>query len=217
MSLPDDNSSAARLRSYIERIERVLEEIKGLQADVKEIKGEAKGAGFDVPTINAIIKLRAMDKADRDEKEALLDIYKAALGMLEDTPLGQAALDRLAKPPKAAKPEAGAASADNGNDSAEDGLAPPARSRPTSPAPESDTPSEPEPPKITIAAAREMGRQAALDGQPVTDNPFPARDPNRAAWDEAWCQTSGSDGMDLPDAWRRSKPTKKDAGRKGDE
>ena len=53
-----------------------------------------------------------------------------------------------------------------------------------------------------------MGAEAAADGRPVTANPFPARDPRRAAWDEGWCKADGSDGMDIPEAWRRSRPKK---------
>lgn len=70
-----------RLRSLVERIERVLEEIKGLQGDVRDLKAEAKSAGFDVKAINAIIKLRAMNASDRDYQESVLDTYRRALGL----------------------------------------------------------------------------------------------------------------------------------------
>lgn len=70
-----------RLLAFIERIERLKEEIRSLQDDVKEIKSEAKGSGFDVKIINHLIKLRAQDKDDRDEHEALVEIYKSAIGM----------------------------------------------------------------------------------------------------------------------------------------
>ena len=68
-----------RLRSLVGRIERVNEEIKGLQGDVRDLKAEAKSAGFDVKAINAIIKLRSMNKADRDYQESVLDTYRRAL------------------------------------------------------------------------------------------------------------------------------------------
>lgn len=68
-----------RLRSLVERIERVNEEIKELQGDVRDLKAECKSAGFDVKAINAIIKLRAMNKADRDYQESVLDTYRRAL------------------------------------------------------------------------------------------------------------------------------------------
>jgi uncharacterized protein (UPF0335 family) len=71
-----------RLKSFIERIERLEEEKRALAADIKEVYSEAKGAGFDIKTIREIIKIRRMDEADLDEREALLDTYKRALGMM---------------------------------------------------------------------------------------------------------------------------------------
>lgn len=76
-----NNLSAQQLRSFIERLERLEEEKKGIAEDIKEVAGEAKAQGFDVKTIRAIMKLRAMDKAKRQETEALLETYKAALGL----------------------------------------------------------------------------------------------------------------------------------------
>lgn len=85
-----------RLRSFIERIERLEEEKRGLAEDIKEVYAEAKGTGFDPKIMRQIIKERRMDKDDRDEQEALLDVYRRALGMFVDTPLGEAALERVA-------------------------------------------------------------------------------------------------------------------------
>jgi uncharacterized protein (UPF0335 family) len=76
-----NNVSAAQLRSFIERVERLDEEKKGMADDIKDVFGEAKSQGFDVKTMRAIIKLRALDKAKRQEAEALLDTYKSALGI----------------------------------------------------------------------------------------------------------------------------------------
>ncbi len=73
--------AAQRLRSFIERIEHLEEEKSALAADVREVYAEAKGDGFDVKAMRAIVKLRKMDSADRAEQEALLDLYKAALGL----------------------------------------------------------------------------------------------------------------------------------------
>ena len=70
-----------RLKSFIERIERLEEEKRALAEDVKEIYSEAKGAGFDVKIIRQIIRIRKMDEDDRDEAEALLDTYLRAIGM----------------------------------------------------------------------------------------------------------------------------------------
>ncbi len=71
-----------RLKSFIERVERLEEEKRALAADIKEVYSEAKGAGFDIKTMREIIKIRPMDEDDLDEREALLDTYMRALGML---------------------------------------------------------------------------------------------------------------------------------------
>jgi uncharacterized protein (UPF0335 family) len=71
-----------RLKSFIERIERLEEEKKALANDIKEVFAEAKGNGFDTKIMRQVIRLRRMDKDDLDEQEALIDVYKRALGML---------------------------------------------------------------------------------------------------------------------------------------
>lgn len=68
-----------RLRSLIERIERLEEEQKALSSDIRDIFAEAKSAGFDVKIMRIIIKLRKMNAADRDEQETLLETYRRAL------------------------------------------------------------------------------------------------------------------------------------------
>jgi uncharacterized protein (UPF0335 family) len=83
MAMADRGGVAGeRLKSFIERIERLEEEKRALSADIKEVYSEAKGAGFDIKTIREIIKIRRMDEDDLDEREALLDTYKRALGMM---------------------------------------------------------------------------------------------------------------------------------------
>lgn len=83
-----------RLRSFVERVERLEEEMKALSDDRKEVYAEAKGEGFDVKIMREVIRQRRMDRADMQEHDAMLDLYKTALGMLSDTPLGQAAIAR---------------------------------------------------------------------------------------------------------------------------
>jgi len=70
-----------RLRSLIERIEKLEEDKKEIATDIREVFAEAKSAGFDVKIMRAILKLRKMDAADRDEQEILLDTYRKALDM----------------------------------------------------------------------------------------------------------------------------------------
>jgi uncharacterized protein (UPF0335 family) len=75
--------AADQLRSLIERIERLEEEKAALASDIRDIYAEGKGNGFDTKIMRQIVRLRKMDKADRQEQETLLDLYKQALGLLE--------------------------------------------------------------------------------------------------------------------------------------
>ena len=75
------NIAVDRLRSIVERIERLEEERKALAGDIKDIYAEAKSAGFDVKVLRQIIRLRKQEPAEVEEQETLLDIYRRALGM----------------------------------------------------------------------------------------------------------------------------------------
>lgn len=76
------NIAADQLRSVIERIERLEEEKQALADDIKEVYAEAKANGYDTPTIRQVVRLRKQDSSERQEKEALLDLYMHALGMI---------------------------------------------------------------------------------------------------------------------------------------
>ncbi|HCX66072.1 DUF2312 domain-containing protein [Parvibaculum sp.] len=71
-----------QLRSVVERIERLEEEKAAIANDIKEVYAEAKGNGFDTKTLRQVIRLRKQDKAERQEQEAILDLYMSALGMI---------------------------------------------------------------------------------------------------------------------------------------
>lgn len=73
--------AAGQLRAFIERIERLEEEKKTIGDDIKEVYAEMKGQGFDTKAVRTLIRLRRKDQAERQEEEAILDLYKAALGM----------------------------------------------------------------------------------------------------------------------------------------
>ncbi len=73
--------STDRLRSIVDRIERLEEEKTALAADIREVYSEAKGAGFDVKVMRQLIRLRKMDKQDRDQMEEILSVYERALDM----------------------------------------------------------------------------------------------------------------------------------------
>ena len=70
-----------QLRLFIERIERLEEEKKGISDDVRDVYSEAKGVGYDTKIMRQIVRLRKMSHQDRQEMEAILDIYKSALGL----------------------------------------------------------------------------------------------------------------------------------------
>lgn len=73
-----------QLKALVERIERLEEEKKALSDDIREVYGEAKANGFDVKALRAVVRLRSQDEATRQEFEAIIDLYKEALGL---TPL----------------------------------------------------------------------------------------------------------------------------------
>ena len=83
-----------QLKAFVERIERLNEEKQALLDDIKNVYAEAKGNGFDVKALRTIIAMRKQDADKRREHEAILETYLHALGMLADTPLGQAAIER---------------------------------------------------------------------------------------------------------------------------
>lgn len=180
-----NGSAAGLLRDHVEALEALNLKRAEIDTQIAERKRAAKNDGFDVPTITRILRARKLTPTEAQEREALFDIYRAALGMLYDTPLGEAARKRLAKPPepKQADPEF------------PDGKAP------------ADPPLEPPPPPPTaddLNAARADGRTAAAGGRTIVENPFAATDARRAAWDEGWCEASGTDGMEIPAAWKRT-------------
>jgi len=72
-----------RLRVFIERVERLLEEKAALTADIREVYSEAKANGFNTKVMRLVIRLRALDSADRKEQDAILDLYKRALGLAD--------------------------------------------------------------------------------------------------------------------------------------
>jgi uncharacterized protein (UPF0335 family) len=175
--------AADRLINLVQRVERLEEEKRALTSDIADIYKEAKSAGFDPKVMRAMIRERRMAESEREEWQALCDVYRAALGMLAGTPLGEAARKRFMPPPPA----------ESGEDIEQ------AEAEPTVPAEASAE---------DLLSARAAGAAAAKEGRKVTENPHAAGDPRRAAWDEGWCGAAGSDGMDIPPAFRRATPRK---------
>jgi len=76
-----ENVAAEQMRLFVERIERLEEEKKGIADDIRDVYAEAKSNGYDTKTLRAIVKLRRMEKNARDEADALLETYRDALGI----------------------------------------------------------------------------------------------------------------------------------------
>jgi uncharacterized protein (UPF0335 family) len=80
-SMAEGGVAAGRLKSFVERLERLEDEKRDIAEQLKDVMAEAKGEGFDVKTLRQVLKLRKMKPHDRTEQEELLEIYMAALGM----------------------------------------------------------------------------------------------------------------------------------------
>lgn len=74
--------AADELKQFVERIERLEEDKKAISDDIRDVYAEAKGRGFDVTALRALIRLRAKSPNEREEEEAMLELYKNALGMV---------------------------------------------------------------------------------------------------------------------------------------
>lgn len=190
--MSQETESLKLLRSITERIIRLETEKREIAAAIKEVYDECKEEGLSPGSIRKLVREHFETpeaKVKREEIEAITEVYKASLGMLGGTPLGEAARYRL-----------------NRHDPSEDKITQPE-------APEQETDPEPDPEQTIstadIAVARQRGCDDALAGKKILENPFISGDPRRAAWDEGWCETSGSDGMDIPDAWKPKKNPKK--------
>lgn len=79
--IADKEIAAGELKQFIERVERLETEKQAIADDVKEVYGEMKGRGYDVKAIRQIIRIRKQDQNDRQEMEAILELYMTALGM----------------------------------------------------------------------------------------------------------------------------------------
>ena len=199
----------ARLRSFIERLERLEADKADIAADIRQVKAEAKGAGYDVKVINEVLKQRRMDAAARNEFLELVDAYKHALGMLSDTPLGQAAVDAAKKDTK--KGATGKTKPAAKSDPAKpDNKAAPAKPDNKAMAPKPETIAAaaigPEWAADDDAKAADRGAKAHAAGKPITANPYPPKDKRRPVWDRAWRAADGSDGMDIPKGLKPASP-----------
>lgn len=198
------NTTNGMLKSFVERLARLEDQKQEIADDIKSVKTEAAGEGFDKKVLTRMVKEYRMDASERAaerEFETICELYRASLGMLDGTPLGESARQRAAEPPKA-KPE----------ESPDDDKTP---GRATTEATAEPEEGSPEFPVEDLAAARERGREDAKSGVKIIANPYTAGDPRRAAWDESWCAETGNDGMEIPEYLRRKASSKK-ANEKGE-
>lgn len=79
--MADSQIAADQLRLFLERIERLEEEKKGIADDIRDVYSEAKGQGYDTKTMRTLVRLRRLDKPTRQEQDALLEVYRSALGL----------------------------------------------------------------------------------------------------------------------------------------
>lgn len=205
-----------RLRAFIERVEQARSEKKDASDLEKAVLAEAKSVGYAQKYIAAIVRLRAKPPSEREEDQAMMDLYMAAVGMARDTPLFRhvegigvdvAARESILDALKLLAPSDGEITIKVGSSPRmrlwrdEDGVrmeevsdAPPLA---TAPGPAASSPSRPgaAAPDCTVAEAFDLGRGARRGDLPVIANPFAWDDPRRRRWDEGWRAEHGGDGM----------------------
>jgi len=222
---PETSSEAAtnmvsgeRLQSFVERLERLGGEATEIAEKKKLVMAEAKAEGYATKYIRAICKLRLKPPSERDEDEAMMDMYQAAMGMARELPLFRSiqamAVDKTARESildalKLLAPEDGEITIRVGSGPrmrlwrTKDGVhveeVPPEKTARLS----SDedvvasaaSRAKADFPDVSIDEAFGLGSQARQDDQPVIVNPFPWDDKRRRSWDQGWRAEDGSDGM----------------------
>lgn len=208
------------LRGYVERVERVRENRKALADDEKAIFAEAKARGLTPRYMRAVIRLRALPPSERQEDEAMMDIYLGAMGMAQEPPLfrsvAQMGVDTGAReaviaallllvpqdgeiivrcggtPMRLWRDRDGEARADEYREPRPPAAAGKGRANSAKDRPRTDVPD------VDLDGAEALGRTAARADLPIIANPFPWDDKRRARWDLGWRQGAGSDGMGGP-------------------
>jgi uncharacterized protein (UPF0335 family) len=205
------------LRKFVERVEAINEQMKQLGADKAVIMSEAKRANLVPAGINYVVRKRKMKPSDRQESEALEDMYLHAMGMAADNPLFRmvglmkvdvASKDSVIEAMKKFVPANGSIEVDAGGgprvrltrdkegnvsvtEVVEKPVQPTARNEGLPP-----RPPKADVPDVDGDTAEQLGRDAFKADVAIIENPFPYGDERRARWDKGWCDESGSDGMD---------------------
>ncbi|MGB1389262.1 MAG: DUF2312 domain-containing protein [Paracoccaceae bacterium] len=209
--------SGSQLSSFIERIERLQSEKKIIGDDITVVFAEAKAAGFTPRYMRAIIKLRKKTPSERDEDDAMLDLYLSAVGMARETPLFShvqgmsvdvAAREKVIEALKLLAPSEGEIVVKTGGGpririwrdkegvhSEEVKDVPSPATRPDQGGPKRMQRPGEDAPDCTEDQAHDLGRRARQDDQAITANPFAWDDKRRRRWDEGWRAEDGGDGM----------------------
>ncbi len=202
-----------------QELRAAADDIIALEIEKKEIADDIKARyealeakGFDVSAVKIAVKRRkesATQRAARRERDAIADVYSAAMGDLFGKALDDLTRQRMEEERQRLEDRARGDKKGESDDAA-------APEQPSEPLP--GTTGDQITPQM-IDAAREEGRQARRADPParIVDNPYHSSDPRRAAWDEGWCEADGSDGMEVPEAWRRKKDEKPADDAKGGE
>ncbi len=207
------------LGSIVERIERIRADKKQLGLDEAEVMAEAKAQGLVPAAIRYVVKVRAMKPHDRQEADALRDIYLHAMGMDQEPPLFRAvglfdvdvnvreqvieAMKKFVPPTGEIVIKVGGVAERLWRDKSGEVLTETVAELEPSEKPEKKPrrgkADKPPVPDVDDAGAEELGRQAARDNKPIIENPFPFGDRRRARFDEGWRDESGGDGMGADD------------------
>ncbi|KQV66613.1 GapR family DNA-binding domain-containing protein [Caulobacter sp. Root343] len=189
------------LQVFYDKVVELFAERDEINQRIAETKAAAAKRGFSKKVLNNVLRRAKLTPEQREEEDALTQIYEGALGMLGGTPLGEAALRRLSEERKR-RPEGGDDEDSELPFSDDDEQEPPGGAS-------GDVVADDPVVEDSQDEARAKGAAAAQSGQPVLANPYKPRTKQRGWWDEAWCQASGSDGMDIPEAWRPTPKPKK--------
>lgn len=217
MPIGHNTVEGEKLLGFVERLERIDAEKKTLGGDRKVIMAEAKAAGYNTSAISACIKIRSKKPSEVQESQAILDTYMHALGLAPEPPLFRAmgllgadeqTREAIIKSLEPLVPLGGEIIVrakgkpvrlwrdDTETVHHEDYTPPAATFAPTPKQPAS--PAATAVPDVDDEGARELGRKAARDDQPVTENPFPFGDKRRQLFDMGWREANGGDGMGPP-------------------
>lgn len=209
--------SSSELQEFVDRIERLNGRKSEISDDLKVVFAEAKSRGYSPQYIRAIVKLRKLTPSEREERDAMLDLYMSAAGMAKETPLFRslngmgvdtAAREAVIDALKLLAPEDGEITVKVGGGPRvrlwrdKDGVhvedvpdMPPPSPKASSESEKSVSRPGSDAPDCTEDEAFDLGCEARRDDKPVIANPFSYDDKRRRRWDEGWRSEDGGDGM----------------------